>query len=109
MSAREVDLEASASIITIASKYIVASVVAVAVGSVSIVYGVLAYLVYGTYAASMAIFMGFFIGLALILIGAFLTLWGLYWMRSEGKRLKEKLEKKEPQRVKGREEKVEGK
>ncbi|MBS7251234.1 MAG: hypothetical protein Q6366_004810 [Candidatus Freyarchaeota archaeon] len=94
MSARDIDLEASASIILIASKYIVASVVAVAIGAVSLVYGILTYFVYGTYASSAAIFMGLFIGLALILIGVFLTFWGLYWMRSEGKRLKQKLEKR---------------
>ena len=92
MSARDVDLEASASIISIASKYIVASVVVVAVGAVSLVYGILAYLVYGTYASSAVIFMGLFLGLALILIGLFLTFWGLYWMRSEGRRLRRKLE-----------------
>ncbi|MBS7248636.1 MAG: hypothetical protein QXW47_06550 [Candidatus Jordarchaeales archaeon] len=107
MSAKEIDLEASTSIIMIASKYIVASVIAVAVGSVSIVYGVLTYIVYGTYASSVAIFMGLFIGLALILIGVFLTFWGLYWMRSEGRRLREKLGK-EPQKAK-EEKKVEGK
>lgn len=91
----------------IASKYIIASVITVAVGSVSIVYGVLTYIVYGTYASSVAMFMGFFIGLALILIGVFLTFWGLYWMRSEGRRLREKLGR-EPQKAK-EDKKVEGK
>ncbi|MFB0562003.1 MAG: hypothetical protein ACETWM_12440 [Candidatus Lokiarchaeia archaeon] len=91
--AREIDLEASAEIISIASRYVIISVVAVAIGAVAVVYAVLAYLVYGSYAVSFAIFGGFFIGLAFIVIGVFLTFWGLYWMRSEGKRLRKRLGK----------------
>lgn len=91
--AREIDLEASAQIISIASKYIIISVLAVAAGAVALVYSVLAYLVYGSYAVSSAVIVGFFIGIAFIVIGVFLTFWGLYWMRSEGKRLKKKLGK----------------
>jgi hypothetical protein len=91
--AREIDLEASAEIISIASRYVIISVVAVAIGAVAVVYAVLAYLVYGSYAVSFAIIGGFFIGLAFIVIGVFLTFWGIYWMRSEGKRLRKKLGK----------------
>ncbi len=93
--AREIDLEASAQIISIASKYIIFSVVLVAIGAVFMVYAVLAYLVYGTYAVSFSIIGGFFIGVAFIVIGVFLTFWGLYWMRSEGKRLRKKFERGE--------------
>jgi len=90
---RDIDLEASADIITIASKYIIYSVLAVAVGAVSIVYSILAYAIYGKEATSFSIAGGFFVGLAFILIGIFLVFWGLYWMRSEGKRLKKKYAK----------------
>lgn len=94
--AREIDLEASAQIISIASKYIIASVILVAIGAVSGVYAILTYLVYGSsaFASNIAVFLGLFLGVALIAIGAFLTVWGLYWMRSEGRRLRKKLEKK---------------
>ncbi|MGQ9720441.1 MAG: hypothetical protein ACUVXA_03870 [Candidatus Jordarchaeum sp.] len=92
--AKEMDLEASAQIISLASKYIIISVVAVAFGAVSIVYSVLAYWVYGSFVVSFSIILGFFIGLAFIVIGLFLTFWGLVWMRSEGKRLEKKLAQK---------------
>ncbi|WXG41767.1 MAG: hypothetical protein WED07_13555 [Candidatus Freyarchaeum deiterrae] len=97
--AKEIDLGASASIISIASKYIIASVILVAIGAISLVYAVITYLVYGTsiiysttvpLASGIAIFIALFVGLASIAIGGFLTLWGLYWLRSEGKRLKSK-------------------
>lgn len=93
--AREIDLEASAQIISIASKYIIASVVLVAIGAVCGVFSILTYLVYGTSASAsnIAVFLGLFLGLALITIGAFLTVWDLYRMRSEGRRLMKKLKK----------------
>jgi hypothetical protein len=89
-------LEASAAIISIASKYIIASVILVAIGAVSGVYAILTHLVYGSsaFGSNVAVFLGLFLGVALIAIGAFLTIWGLYWMRSEGRRLRKKLEKK---------------
>ncbi len=87
---KDIDLETSADIISIASKYIVFSVLAVAVGAVGIVYSILAFAIYGKEAASFSIAGGFFVGVAFILIGVFLVFWGLYWMRSEGKRLKKK-------------------
>nr|MDO8081224.1 hypothetical protein [Candidatus Freyarchaeota archaeon] len=94
--AREIDLEASASIISIASKYIIISVVLVALGAVAGVFAILTYLVYGTsaFASNIVVFLGLFVGLAFIAIGGFLTLWGLYWMRSEGRRLRKRFEKK---------------
>ncbi|MFW9920737.1 MAG: hypothetical protein ACFFED_14125 [Candidatus Thorarchaeota archaeon] len=76
---------------SIASKYIVLSVVMIAIGSVSLVYSLLTYIVYGTDFLLIVIIGAVFIGFAFLLIGAFLTFWGLYWMRSEGKRLRKRL------------------
>ncbi|MEX2720420.1 MAG: hypothetical protein Q6362_003245 [Candidatus Wukongarchaeota archaeon] len=87
---KDIDLETSADIIAIAAKYIVFSVLAVAVGAIGIVYSILAFAIYGKEATSFSIAGGFFVGVAFILIGVFLVFWGLYWMRSEGKRLKKK-------------------
>ncbi|MFX1563216.1 MAG: hypothetical protein ACFFDP_07905 [Promethearchaeota archaeon] len=86
----EMAMEASAEIISLAAKYIIISVIAVAIGAVSLVYSILAYIVYGFIAIQFSILAGLFIGVAFIAIGVFLTLWGLYWMRSEGKRMKKK-------------------
>lgn len=83
-------LEASAEILSLASKYIIASVVAVAIGAISLVYSILAFIVYGFVAIQLAVLGGLFIGVAFIGIGVFLTFWGLYWMRSEGKRMKKR-------------------
>jgi hypothetical protein len=86
----EMALEASAEIISLAAKYIIVSVVAVAIGAVSLVYSVLAFVVYGYFVIQFSILAGLFIGVAFITIGVFLTFWGLFWMRSEGKRMKTK-------------------
>jgi len=86
----EMALEASAEIVSLASKYIIASVVAVAIGAVSLVYSILAFLVYGFLAIQFIILAGLFIGVAFIAIGIFLTFWGLFWMRSEGNRMKKR-------------------
>jgi hypothetical protein len=91
----EMALEASAEIISLAAKYIIASVVAVAIGAVSLVYSILAFAVYGYVAIQFAILAGLFTGVAFITIGIFLTFWGLYWMRSEGKRMKRTLKTSE--------------
>ncbi|RDE14353.1 MAG: hypothetical protein C4K47_04180 [Candidatus Thorarchaeota archaeon] len=89
---REIQLETSSRILNTASKYMIVSVVAVAIGCVAMVYGILAYLAYGLVAMQFAIFAGFFVGVAFVLIGVFLAFWGLYWMRNEGKRLKRMFE-----------------
>jgi hypothetical protein len=86
----EMALEASAEIISLASKYIIVSVIAVAIGAVSLVYSLLAFVVYGYLAIQLAIIGGLFTGVAFIAIGVFLTFWGLYWMRAEGRRMKNK-------------------
>lgn len=86
--AEEIAIEASAKIISLASKYIIFSVVAIALGSVSLVYGVLIYLVFPSEGIVYAVFVGFFLGVAFTAIGVFLVFWGLYWMRAEGKRLR---------------------
>lgn len=75
-------------ILTTASKYMIVSVLAVAIGCVAGVYAILAYLAYGVAAQYFAIVAGLFVGVAFILIGVFLAFWGLYWMRNEGKRLR---------------------
>jgi hypothetical protein len=87
---REVELETSSRILNTASRYMIVSVVAVAVGCVAGVYAILTYVAVGGNIAAQyaAIVAGLFIGLALVLIGIFLAFWGLYWMRHEGKRLK---------------------
>ena len=87
-----IDLETSLDIMSIASKYIVLSVIAVAVGSVSIVYSILIYLVYGSEFLADVVFGAFFTGVAFLIIGAFLVVWGLLWMRNEGSRLRRKIE-----------------
>jgi len=84
----QVVLEASSEIIQISAKYIIASVVLVAVGAIGLVYSLLTFFVYGSEALPFAIFLGFFIGIGFIVTGIFLNFWGLYWMRSEGRRLK---------------------
>ena len=86
----DMSLQTSAEILSIASKYIVASVIAGAIGAVSLVYSVLIYFVYGAESLPFVIFGAFFIGIAFLAIGTFLVFWGLYWMRSEGKRLRKK-------------------
>jgi len=63
----------------------------VAVGAVSIVYSVLAYWVYGPSLLPVVFFGAIFIGVAFFVIGAFLAVWGLYWMRNEGDRLRRSL------------------
>ena len=92
----ELALQASAEIVSLASKYIIASVVAVAIGAVSLVYSILAYLVYGLIAIQFAIYAGLFTGVAFIAIGVFLTFWGLFWMRSEGNRMKKRFHSSQP-------------
>ena len=84
------DLRSSMEIISISAKYIIASVLLVAIGAVGIVYAVLIYFVYGLLGLSYAVFIGFFLGAAFVLIGVFLTFWGLYWMRKEGSRIRRK-------------------
>ncbi len=86
----QIVLEASSEIISIASKYIIASVLLVAIGAIGLVYSLLTYFVYGSAALPFAIFLGFFIGIGFIAIGIFLNFWGLYWMRTEGRRLKKR-------------------
>lgn len=88
----DIDIETSMDIMSIASKYIVLSVIAVAVGSVSMVYSLLIFLVYGSEFLAVAIFGAFFTGIAFVVIGAFLAFWGFLWMRNEGSRLRRKLE-----------------
>jgi len=79
-------------IMSIASKYIVLSVIAVAVGSVSIVYSILIYLVYGLEFLVVVVFGAFFTGAAFLIIGTFLSFWGLFWLRNEGSRLRKSIE-----------------
>ncbi len=88
---KDADVEASVNIISIAAKYIVSSVILIAIGLMSLVYSILTYFVYGSLALPYVILGAFFIGVAFIVIGIFLVFWGLYWMRSEGKRLRKKL------------------
>jgi hypothetical protein len=87
-SESEIELGSSLSIISISAKYIISSVVLVAIGAVSLVYAVLIWLVYGIAGLAVVVFMAFFVGFALLIIGVFLTFWGLFWMRREGKRLR---------------------
>jgi hypothetical protein len=90
----ELDMEASVKIISISASYIIVSVLMVAIGAVSTLYGALVALFYGFAGEVLIVFLGFFLGIALIIIGVFLTFWGLYWMRREGRRLRKKLEKR---------------
>ena len=102
----ERDIKSSMEIINISSKYIVSSVLMVAMGAVGIVYAVLIWLVYGALGVSYAIFIGFFLGVAFMVIGVFLTFWGLYWMRREGRRLRRKYQIGPSERIKQTEKKA---
>jgi hypothetical protein len=86
----EIDLRSSMEIINISSKYIIASVLLVAIGAVSLVYAGLIWLVYGVSGLAIAIFFAFFLGIAFLIIGVFLTFWGVYWIRKEGQRLRKR-------------------
>ena len=90
MSSRDIQMETSADILSIASRYIVVSVLVIAVGAVSTVYAILDYLVYEFLHGLFLIFGGFFLGIAFIIIGLFIGAWGLFWMRTEGKRLRKR-------------------
>jgi hypothetical protein len=94
MSSRKVDVEASEKIISLASKFMVISVLAVAVGMVSMTYVLLLLAVFGLSIASIEVVLGIFIGVAFIVIGFFLNFWGLFWLRNEGKRLRPKSAKR---------------
>ncbi len=87
-------METSADILSIASRYIVVSVLVIAIGAVSTVYAILDYLVYGLLHGLFLLLGGFFLGIAFIIIGLFIGAWGLYWMRAEGKRLRKRFEGK---------------
>jgi uncharacterized membrane protein len=87
---RDIEMETSADILSIASRYIVVSVVIIAIGAISSVYAILDYLVYGLQYGAFLVFEGFFLGIAFILVGAFIGVWGLFWMKSEGKRLRKR-------------------
>ncbi|MFW9910098.1 MAG: hypothetical protein ACFFEF_16195 [Candidatus Thorarchaeota archaeon] len=86
-------METSADILSIASRYIVVSVLVIAVGAVSTVYAILDYLVYGLLHGAFLIFGGFFLGIAFMIIGLFIGVWGLFWMKTEGRRLRKRFEK----------------
>lgn len=88
MSSRDIEMETSADILSIASRYIVVSVVIIAIGAISSVYAILNYLIYGLEFGLFLVLGGFFLGVAFMIIGLFIGLWGLFWMRSEGKRLR---------------------
>lgn len=101
---KDADSETIALIISIVSKYIIASVVLISMGVAIGVYAILSYVVYGssiTFVSGIAVFLVLFFGLTLIAVGVFLTLRSLYWMRSEGVRLREKLEKSSSKGSKG--------
>ncbi len=85
-------METSADILSIASRYIVVSVLVIAIGAVSTVYAILDYLVYGFLHGIFLVFGGFFLGIAFVIIGLFIGIWGLFWMRTEGKRLRKRFE-----------------
>lgn len=85
-------METSADILSIASRYIIVSVLVIAIGAVSTVYAILDYLVYGFLYGIFLVFGGFFLGIAFVIIGLFIGVWGLFWMRTEGKRLRKRFE-----------------
>ena len=90
MSSRDIEMETSADILSIASRYIVISVVIIAIGAISSVYAILDFLIYGMEHGAFLLFGGLFLGIAFMLIGAFIGVWGLFWMRSEGRRLRKR-------------------
>jgi len=90
MSRKKVDEKASEQIISLSAKYMVISVLAMAIGTVSLAYSFLLFVVFHYSLASVIVVGAVFIGLAFIVIGIFLNFWGLYWLRSEGKRLKQR-------------------
>ncbi|TFH04437.1 MAG: hypothetical protein E4H14_14720 [Candidatus Thorarchaeota archaeon] len=90
MASRDIAMETSADILNIASRYIIVSVVIIAIGAISSVYAILDYLIYGSLHGAFLIFGGLLLGIAFMVIGGFIGLWGLFWMRSEGKRLRKR-------------------
>ncbi len=92
MASRDIQMETSADIMSIASRYIVVSVLIIAIGAVSTVYAILDYLVYELLHGVFLILGGFFLGIAFIIIGLFIGAWGLFWMKTEGKRLRKRFE-----------------
>ncbi|MFW9925845.1 MAG: hypothetical protein ACFFDM_03645 [Candidatus Thorarchaeota archaeon] len=92
MASRDIQMETSADILSIASRYIVISVLVIAIGAVSTVYAILDYFVYELQHGLFLILGGFFMGIAFIIIGLFIGAWGLFWMRTEGKRLRMRFE-----------------
>jgi hypothetical protein len=89
---RDIEMETSADILSIASRYIIVSVVIIAIGAISSVYAILDYLIYGLIHGAFLVFGGFFLGIAFVLIGCFIGVWGLFWMKTEGKRLRKRFE-----------------
>nr|MDO8098658.1 hypothetical protein [Candidatus Njordarchaeota archaeon] len=94
MSRKKVEEKASEQIISLSAKYMVISVLAMAIGTVSLAYSFLLFVVFHYSLASVIVVGAVFIGLAFIVIGIFLNFWGLYWLRSEGKRLKQRSREK---------------
>lgn len=92
MASRDIQMETSADIMSIASRYIVVSVLIIAIGAVSTVYAILDYLVYELLHGVFLVLGGFFLGIAFIIIGLFIGAWGLFWMKTEGKRLRKRFE-----------------
>jgi uncharacterized protein (DUF2062 family) len=88
MSRKRVDVEASEQIISLSAKYMIVSVLSMAIGTVSLAYSLLLFAVFGFDVASVVVVGAVFIGFAFIVIGVFLNFWGLYWLRNEGRRLK---------------------
>jgi uncharacterized protein (DUF2062 family) len=88
MSRKRVDVEASEQIISLSAKYMIVSVLSMAIGTVSLAYSLLLFAVFGFDVASVVVVGAVFIGFAFIVIGIFLNFWGLYWLRNEGRRLK---------------------
>jgi hypothetical protein len=92
LSSRDIEMETSADILSIASRYIIVSVIIIAIGAISSVYAILDYLIYGMAHGAFLVFGGFFLGIAFVIIGVFIGFWGLFWMKSEGKRLRKRFE-----------------
>ena len=67
MASRDIQMETSADIMSIASRYIVVSVLIIAIGAVYTVYAILDYLVYELLHGIFLVLGGFFLGIAFII------------------------------------------
>ncbi|MEM3587125.1 MAG: hypothetical protein QXO71_07400, partial [Candidatus Jordarchaeaceae archaeon] len=91
----EMGLKAGESIISTASRYIIASSIVMSIGAASIAYAILSHIVYGSSSpitfTSVTVILMLLIGIAFIVGGSVLIFQSIQWMRYKGEELRERL------------------